>query len=356
MMKLKSLSIVLIAICTFNSCQKEIDPISVSTDDYHAVVDKLTEVMVHDIFSPPVASRLYVYPNIAAYETLNQDNNTYKSLTNQLNGLGDLTSDHKDVSVNLKLASLIAYMNVAKELVFSKERLTTYRDSLYTVWKTKNTDEFNSAEQYGVEISEQIISWMNADNYTETRTMPDYNIYTDDPSQWEPTPPAYMKGIEPHWSKLRPFVLDSAAQFKPVTHPEFSLEKGTAFYDELIGVYNLTNEIREKGDDSEEIQIARFWDCNPFVSVNKGHFMFAEKKITPGAHWIGICKIACIDTKADFEKTVFAYTKTSIAIADAFISCWDEKYRSNLIRPETLINKHIDADWTPVLQTPPFPE
>lgn len=84
--------------------------------------------------------------------------------------------------------------------------------------------------------------------------------------------------------------------------------------------------------------------------------MFATKKITPGAHWIGITKIASIKTNSDFAKTVYAYTKTSIAIADAFISCWDEKYRSNLIRPETLINEHIDDSWKPVLQTPPFPE
>jgi hypothetical protein len=46
----------------------------------------------------------------------------------------------------------------------------------------------------------------------------------------------------------------------------------------------------------------------------------------------------------------------SIALADAFISCWDEKYRSNLIRPETVINEHLDEDWKPALQTPPFPE
>jgi len=53
---------------------------------------------------------------------------------------------------------------------------------------------------------------------------------------------------------------------------------------------------------------------------------------------------------------VYANTITSIAIFDAFISCWDEKYRSNLIRPETLINKTIDKNWRPLLQTPPFPE
>ena len=84
--------------------------------------------------------------------------------------------------------------------------------------------------------------------------------------------------------------------------------------------------------------------------------MFATKKITPGAHWIGIAKIASRNSQADVGKTMHAYTKTSIAIADAFISCWDEKYRSNLIRPETLINEHIDDSWEPVLQTPPFPE
>ena len=111
-----------------------------------------------------------------------------------------------------------------------------------------------------------------------------------------------------------------------------------------------------KGDKSDEIAIAQFWDCNPYVSVTRGHLMFATKKITPGAHWIGITKIAARKTDADFAKTVYAYTKTSIAIADAFISCWDEKYRSNLIRPETVINEYIDDSWEPVLQTPPFPE
>ena len=84
--------------------------------------------------------------------------------------------------------------------------------------------------------------------------------------------------------------------------------------------------------------------------------MFALKKISPGAHWIGITKIVSRQTNADVHTTVAAYTKVSIALADGFISCWDEKYRSNLIRPETIINKVLDENWYPVLQTPPFPE
>ena len=71
---------------------------------------------------------------------------------------------------------------------------------------------------------------------------------------------------------------------------------------------------------------------------------------------MGITKIACTQSEADLNKTVYAYTKTSIALFDGFINCWAEKYRSNLVRPETLINKHIDENWEPILQTPPFPE
>src|SRR5690606_19080019 len=87
-----------------------------------------------------------------------------------------------------------------------------------------------------------------------------------------------------------------------------------------------------------------------------GHLMFATKKITPGGHWLGITKIASKKKNLDFDNTVYAYAATSLAIADAFISCWEEKYNSELIRPETLINSLVDENWTPVLQTPPFPE
>ncbi|MBO3100127.1 vanadium-dependent haloperoxidase [Gelidibacter pelagius] len=337
-------------------CTSEKKRIGIHPDDYHSLVDMVTEIMVHDVYSPPVASRIYTYPNIASYEVLNQNSKTYKSLVGQVNGLATLDVPAIDDHLNLKLAAIIAYIDVAKELVFSKDILVSYRDSLYANWNTHNSKDFSAAKDYGLNISKQILQWMDQDKYKETRSMPNFNVYEKDPSRWKPTPPAYMNGIEPHWDKIRTFVLDSASQFKPLPPPEFSMKPKTDFHIEVMAVYNVVNEIRALGNTSEEIEIARFWDCNPFVTVNKGHFMFAEKKITPGAHWMGICQIVSKDVNSDFEKTVFAYTKTSMGIADAFISCWDEKYRSNLIRPETLINEYIDDSWFPLLQTPPFPE
>ena len=160
-----------------------------------------------------------------------------------------------------------------------------------------------------------------------------------------------MDGIEPHWMKIRTFALDSAKQFKPLPPTPFSMEKNSQFYKETMEVYNALRKDKE-----ERLAIASFWDCNPYVSHHIGHVMYATKKITPGGHWIGIAKIAAQKADADIMKTVETYALTSIALADAFISCWDEKYRSVLVRPETVINEHIDEDWMPALQTPPIPE
>jgi len=341
---------------TLMSCQKEKQEIIITANDYHNAVDKITSIMVHDIFSPPVASRIYAYSNIAAYEVMCQGNNDYKTLSEQIISLKPVPKPNSLEKINFKLAALVAYFDLGKTLIFSEDRVITYRDSLYTSWENLDEKKFEASKSYGLQVAQHIKDWMATDNYNETRTMPKYSVNIESIDRWQPTPPDYMDGIEPHWMKIRPFVIDSASQFKPNKHPEFSLEKGTDFYKELLEVYTIGKEIQQKGNDSEEIAIAQFWDCNPYVSTHKGHLMFATKKITPGAHWIGICKIASKKINVDFDKTIFAYTKTSIAIADAFISCWDEKYRSNLIRPETLINQRLDEDWTPVLQTPPFPE
>lgn len=353
---MKKQIIIVLSLLFLGACAKKQEPIVITADDFHRSVDKVGEIMVHDIFSPPVASRVFAYPSIAAYEIIAQNNEKYRSLENQLTGLTDIPVAPADQPINFQLAALIAHMDLNKRLIFSEERIEVYRDSLYEVWENQHAEEFKASKTYGLQVAAHIYWWMDQDNYKQTRTMSKFTVDSDDPSRWQPTPPSYMDGLEPHWNKIRPFVIDSAAQFKPVPPPAFSLEENSDFYKELKEVYDISNEITQRGDESEEVAIAQFWDCNPYVSVSRGHLMFATKKITPGAHWIGINKIACKQSNFDFDDTVYAYAKTSIAIADAFISCWDEKYRSNLIRPETLINQHIDENWKPVLQTPPFPE
>ncbi len=337
------------------SCNKQ-KPIEITNSDYHASIDNVIEIMIHDIFSPPVASRVFVYPNIAAYEIMAQNNKNYESLQKQLPGLDSIPVLDPKSGVNQKLAALIAHIEVTKELVFSEESVEKFRDSLYSKWEDENEDDFLAAKEYGLIVADHIVKWMSHDNYKQTRTMSKFSVYVNQPGRWQPTPPAYMDAIEPHWNEIRTLVLDSASQFKPVPAYPFSLDKNSPFFKEVMEVYDISKETAIKGDNSNEIKIAQFWDCNPYVSVNQGHMMFAKKKISPGAHWMLIAKIASEKSKCDFDKMVYTYARTSIGMFEAFISCWDEKYRSNVIRPETVINQYIDEDWKPVLQTPPFPE
>ena len=339
----------------FTSCNKE-KTIEVTTEDYHAAIENVTQIMIHDIFSPPVASRIFAYPNIAAFEVIAQNSKTYSSLQHQIKGLDSIPVLDSKSGVNQPLAALIAHMEVSKQLVFSENLIEKFRDSLYKKWEDENSDEFEASKEYGLKVAERIKKWMGKDNYKQTRTMSKFSVYANQPGRWQPTPPAYMDAVEPHWGEIRTLVLDSASQFKPVPPVPFSLDKNSPFFKQVQEVYDISLEMKKKGDSSEEIKMAQFWDCNPYVTVSQGHMMFAKKKITPGAHWMGIVKIACKNSKADFNKTVFAYTKTSIGIFEAFISCWDEKFRSNVVRPETIINQNIDENWKPLLQTPPFPE
>jgi hypothetical protein len=71
---------------------------------------------------------------------------------------------------------------------------------------------------------------------------------------------------------------------------------------------------------------------------------------------MNITHVACVAKNADVPQSAEAYVRVAVSLVDGFISCWDEKYRSRLIRPETYINQYMDENWVPLLQTPPFPE
>ncbi|WP_373396872.1 hypothetical protein V8V91_19565 [Algoriphagus halophilus] len=70
------------------SCQKQVDYSNAITDGHYLIKaqDRITEVIIHDIFSPPVAARIYSYSSLAAYEVAAATDPNYVSLLGQLNG------------------------------------------------------------------------------------------------------------------------------------------------------------------------------------------------------------------------------------------------------------------------------
>jgi len=313
--------------------------------------DQLTQIIIYDVFTPPVASRIYVYSSIAAYEAMRHSNNS-PSIAEKLNGFDKMPLPDATKKYDYTLAASEAFFKVARNVkVFSVDSLNAYEKSIHDNYKS-NLDEatYAASVAFGDTIAAVVLKRAKTDGYFISRGKAKY-LGSNEPGKWRPTPPDYLDGVEWCWNTMKPMVLDSAAQFAPARPPKYDTKPGSTFHTLVKEVYDINKNLTE-----EQKLIAKYWDDNPFVIEHSGHMTFGNKKITPGGHWMGIAAQIIKQEKADPVKAAQTFALTSIALYDGFIACWDEKYRSSYVRPVTVIKDIIDKDWMPLLQTPPFPE
>ncbi len=320
-------------------------------DVLHQNEDQLTHVIIYDVFTPPVAARIYGYTALASYEAMRYADPKCNSIITQLKGFGKPPEPQKGEKYNFTLAATKAFFTVAHKVTFSIDTLKKYENKVYAMYKD-NLDDSTYARSldFGEEIGNLILKRANVDDYPQTRGKPKY-LGDNGPARWHPTPPDYMDGVEFCWGDMKVLAIDSSKQFAPPPPPPYSDDKNSAYVKQYMDVYHTNKSLTK-----EEKTIATFWDDNPFVVQHNGHMMFADKKITPGGHWIGITTIACKQIHANAVKVAQAYALTSIALFDSFITCWEVKYKYSYARPVTNIEEKVDHNWLPLLQTPPFPE
>lgn len=350
---MKQFSLLLCMAAFLFSCQQK-DYTKFTHDPllYCKTVKKLNDVVLYNSFSPVVASRNYAYANIAAYECMAAGDSSYRSLSGQIKHLPPMPRPSAGQQVDFHLASLLAFVKVGNAVTFPEGVLMEYWTELKEKARKAGMPKevLKSTVAFSDAVSAAILQWSKGDNYAQTRSAEKFTV-TEEEGRWIPTPPAYAQALEPHWCKIRPLLLDSASQFLPPDPPVYNMKDSTSqFCREVMEVKNVVSNLTD-----EQKHIAEFFDDNPFRLHVTGHVMYATKKFSPPGHWMNIVGIAAEKSKADFNKTVAAYTETAIALFDGFIACWKAKYNSNTIRPETVINKYLDPTWEPFLQTPPFP-
>ena len=343
-----------IAVALFACKHKSGDYTKYSSDPllYSKTVKRLNDVVLYNNFSPVVASRNYAYANIAAYETMAAGDSSYKSLSGQIKHLPQMPRPDKSKTIDYRLATLLSFVKVGNAVTFPEGVLIDYYNQLKHGADSAGMpdDVLANTVAFSDTVVATVMKWSKGDNYAKTRSAEKYTVRQED-GRWIPTPPMYAQGLEPHWSNIRTLVLDSASQFLPPSSLKYNMKDTTSqFCKEVMevkrSVENLTAEQRHMAD---------FFDDNPFNLHVTGHVMYATKKFSPPGHWMNIVGIAAQKAGADFDKTVAAYTETSIALFDGFIACWEAKYNNNSVRPETVINKVLDPAWQPYIQTPPFP-
>ncbi|BAU53457.1 vanadium-dependent haloperoxidase [Mucilaginibacter gotjawali] len=351
MRNVKLTAVLLLALFAVGCAHKNKSALLNDADVLHENEHQLTQVIIYDVFTPPVASRIYGYTALASYEAMRYADPKYNSIITQLKGFGKPPVPQKGKDYNFALAATKAFFTVAHKVTFSIDSLKKYENGVYQMYKDNLDDStYARSVDFGEQIGKLILKRAAVDDYPQTRGKPKYLGETS-PAKWRPTPPDYMDGVEFCWGDMKVFAIDSSKQFFPGPPPAYSEDKNSAFVKQYMEVYNKNKSLTD-----EEKLIAAYWDDNPFVIQHSGHLMFADKKITPGGHWIGITTIACKQSHANAVKTAQAYALTSIGLYDAFICCWEVKYKYSYARPVTNINEKVDHYWLPLLQTPPFPE
>jgi membrane-associated phospholipid phosphatase len=339
---------ILLFVSHFGAAQKSPKTFSEQVSKY---VFASSRVMMHDVVNPPAASRYYAYIMFGAYEIVAQNDSIIPPLPRLFNhfNIEPLANKKK---YDYQVAALYCILETGRLMLPSGYMLKEEEEEFIAGLSKQKMDTaiINQSLSVGGDIAKKIVALSKADHYNQLSARMRYSPVKGD-AYWFPTPPAYIEAVEPNWKIVRPLFIDSSDEFKPSLPIVFSKDSTSNFYKLAREVYDVSRNLSD-----EQLAMAAFWDCNPFAVSTSGHMSIGFKKISPGGHWMSIAGIAATRAKLSFNQSILLHTILSATIMDAFISCWDEKYRSNRIRPETVINRYIDVRWQPLLQTPPFPE
>jgi hypothetical protein len=260
-------------------------------------------------YSPPVAARTFAYAGIALREAVTPRGTAY----------------HWPSAANAALATIL-------RALFP----TTPEWNLDAIARLERRYA-GSGGAHGARVARRVFEASKRDGGHEgfLHNSPAYHRPRG-PGLWEPTPPFGYPALQPFWGRNRPFTRWRCAAPAP---PPYSTDAGSAFYADAHECYLACVALTP-----EQKAIARFWADDAGVSAS------------PPGHSISITTQVVRLRRASLARAAEAYAAVGIAISDAFIACWRTKYRYNLLRPITYVQRVIDPAWTPLLVTPPFPE
>jgi len=168
-------------------------------------------------------------------------------------------------------------------------------------------------------------------------------VFGSGPGQFQSPPPNFPAPQFTEWSRVTPFALLSASQFRPGPPPDLTSARYTRVFNEVKSL-GIANSMRAKPD---QALTGRFWN---------------------GAiqnYWNEIAQTAALEHKLSLPESARLFALLNFAFADDVIAFYDAKYTYNFWRPVTAIraagidnnpNTNVDANWLPqVGKTTPDP-
>lgn len=303
-------------------------------------------------FTPPVASRAMGYAGVTLYEAIAPGMLTSPTLAGRLNGLDWTPPAEIDAAYHWPLVANSALAAINRRLFAHGG--ASVRGAIDALEKSVRTrydrdlpaDVVHRSIMRGREVAATIFEWSKHDGGHEGYL---YNFpLTYQPPQgdglWVPTPPSYQRAMQPYWGQNRPFALPDADACPLPAPPVYSTDAASDTYTEAWEVYTTVTNLSPA-----QRETALYWADDPTLTA------------TPPGHSLAIATEALRQEGASLELAAETYALLGMAMADAFIVCWRDKFIYNRIRPITYIQQVIDPTWnamsiTDPVNTPPFPE
>jgi len=286
---------------------------------------------------PPAASRNLAILHVSIYDAVNGIRRTHEQYF--VNGnVPSSTSTEAAAAAAARTALTALYPTLQSDFE------TLYNHCLASV---REGPQKRHGVAWGEYVATAILQWRSTDG--STNSVP-YTPGTN-PGEWRPTVSfggMMRPALLPQWGFVTPFALASGSHLRAPAPPELSSAEYADDVNHVQALGAASSAIRT----SDQTQIAKFWAYGPGTA-------------TPPGHWNQIGQEVTLQRNSSLEENARLFALVNIALADAAIVSWDCKYAFNFWRPITAIQQAdidgnprttADRSWTPLLDTPPFPE
>lgn len=155
------------------------------------------------------------------------------------------------------------------------------------------------------------------------------------PGRWRAAPPLNIaRPLEPLAGTWRTWVLTSGDEIQPPPPPD----PGSAAYASQAAAV---------------LQVSRTLTAAQKRSADDWNLEHGS--VTPAGVWNQRARQSLLPSRLGTAATASLLATLNVAMADAFIACWQVKYRYWTQRPVQAIREQLDPDFLPYLLTPPFP-
>ena len=282
------------------------------------------------------------YIGIGLYESVRNGTPNSVSLSERLYKMPAMPAKENNVLYNWQESANAAMADMVRSFYTG---LTTANlasiDSLENAYNQKlqagtASAIFDRSQAYGRSIATAIHNWYLTDDLNTSNVGYVPPVF---PGAWVPTPPALAPPVNPFLGVARTFLETNLTGTAP-DHIPYSEDPNSDFYKMVKNVYDVSKTLT-----TDQQNTALYW-----VDMGNG------VGLTNAGHDMALVTEAIEQTNSDLGVAAETYAKAGIAERDGAVECFRSKYKYNLIRPVSYIQKLIDPEWMPFIITPPHPE